>query len=135
TADNGDDVLIGGSGNDKLFAAGGRALLFGGSGADTLTGGSGESILLSGTTKFDSNLAMIDNLLAYWSRTDLDYATRVSNLRAGVSGISPLNSTNVLNDSSADTLTAGSGLDWYFAKLSGSSKDTINSQSNDEQVN
>ncbi len=135
TADNGNDVLIGGSGSDKLFAAGGRALLFGGTGADTLAGGAGESILFSGTTKFDSNLAMIDNLLAYWSRTDLDYATRVSSLKVGVSGISPLNSTNVTNDTSADTLTGGSGLDWYFAKLSGSSKDTVSGQSSDEQVN
>ncbi len=124
--DAGNDILIGGAGNDTLTAGGGRDLLFGGLGADTLNGGADQSILISGTTKFDTNLTMIDNLLAYWSRTDLDYATRVAALRAGsVTGISALNATNIVADTSSDKLNGGAGMDWYFATLSGTAKDTV----------
>jgi len=124
--DGGNDILIGGAGNDTLTAGGGRDLLFGGLGADILNGGSGESILISGTTKFDTNLASIDSLLAYWSRTDLTNSARVAALRAGsVAGIPALNASNVLNDTSADTLNGGAGLDWFFAKLGAPSQDTI----------
>ncbi len=42
--------------------------------------------MFAGTTTFDANLATIDNLLAYWSRTDIDYNTRVAALRAGTVG-------------------------------------------------
>ncbi len=124
--DSGNDILIGGAGNDTLTAGGGRDLLFGGLGADILTGGAGESILISGATKFDTNLPMIDNLLAYWSRTDLSNSARVAALRAGsVSGVSALNATNVLNDTSVDTLHGGAGLDWFFAKVTTPTPDII----------
>ena len=113
-------------GNDTLTAGGGRDILFGGLGADILTGGAGESILISGTTKFDTNLPMIDNLLAYWSRTDLSNAARVAALRAGtVTGVSALNATNVLNDTSVDTLHGGVGLDWFFAKATTPTQDIV----------
>ena len=104
-------------------------------GLRTLGGGAGENILFAGTTTFDTNLTSIDNLLAYWSRTDLDYNTRVAALKAGsASGVPALNSTTVKNDTVVNTLNGGSGLDWFFAKL-GSPKDTINNQVTGEQVN
>jgi Ca2+-binding RTX toxin-like protein len=124
--DSGNDILIGGAGNDTLTAGSGRDLLFGGLGADILNGGAGESILISGTTKFDTNLTTIDNLLAYWSRTDLTNSARVAALRAGsVVGVPALNATNILNDTSTDTLNGGAGLDWFFAKLGAPSQDNI----------
>jgi len=135
-ADNGNDVLIGGAGNDTLTAGAGRDILFGGLGADTLIGGSGEDILISGTTKFDSNLTTIDSLLAYWSNSSLDYATRVAALRAGsVAGVPALTAANIVNDTSADKLTGGSGLDWFFASLSGTSQDTVTNLTSGEQEN
>ena len=136
TGDGNNDALIGGAGNDILTAGSGHNLLFGGLGADTINGGSGENIMFNGTTNFDANIATIDNLLAYWSRTDIDYNTRVAALRAGTAVGSPkLNSTTVLNDTSVNTLNGGSGLDWYFAKLAGTTKDTITNQVTGEQVN
>ncbi len=136
TGDDNNNALIGGAGNDILTAGGGHSLLFGGLGADTLNSTSGEDIQFAGTTTFDANLAQIDNLLAYWSRTDFDYDTRVAALRAGtVIGAPKLNSTTVKNDTAANTLNGGSGLDWFFAKLAGNPKDTINNQISGEQMN
>jgi Ca2+-binding RTX toxin-like protein len=135
-ADNGNDVLIGGAGNDTLIAGSGRDVLFGGLGADTLTGGSGEDILIGGTTKLDSSLTEIDALLAYWANPNLAYATRVAALKAGtVAGVPALNATNIVNDTSANTFNGGSGLDWFFAKLSGSPKDIVNNLLSGEQEN
>lgn len=133
--DTGNNVLMGGAGNDTLIAGSGHDLLFGGLGADTLTGGTGESILFSGTTKLDSNLTAIDTLLAYWARTDLNFNTRVTSLRSGsVAGVLALNSTNVIDDTSVDTLNGGSGLDWFFAKAI-SPKDIVNNLSGGDQQN
>jgi hypothetical protein len=134
--DSGNDILIGGAGNDTLTAGGGRDLLFGGLGADTLNGGADQSILISGTTKFDTNLTMIDSLLAYWSRTDLTYATRVAALKAGsVAGVSALNATNIVNDTFADKLNGGAGADWFFANLGTGTKDTVTNLVSGEQEN
>ncbi len=134
SGDDNNNALIGGGGNDTLTAGNGRNLLFGGLGADTINGGAGESIMFAGTTTFESNVTTIDNLLTYWSRADLDYNTRVADLKAGVSGIPALNSTTVKNDTSVNKLNGGTGLEWFFAKL-GSPKDTINNQVTGEQVN
>ncbi len=136
TGDNGNDALIGGGGNDTLTAGSGHNLLFGGLGADTLNSTSGEDIMFAGTTTFDANIAQIDNLLAYWSRTDLDYTTRVAALKAGsVVGAPRLSSTTVKNDAAANKLNGGSGLDWFFAKVAGNPKDTITNQISGEQIN
>jgi Ca2+-binding RTX toxin-like protein len=136
TGGSGSNVLIGGAGNDTLTAGSGRDILFGGLGADTLTGGADESILISGTTKFDTNVTMIDNLLTYWGRTDLAYAARVSALRTGsVIGVSAMNSTNVLADTSIDKLSGGASLDWFFATLSGAATDTVANLSSGELEN
>ncbi len=135
SGDDNNNALIGGGGNDNILAGSGRNLLFGGLGADTINGGAGENIMFAGTTTFESNVATIDNLLSYWSRADLDYNTRVADLKTGsVNGVPALNSTTVKNDTSVNKLNGGTGLDWFFAKL-GSPKDTINNQVTGEQVN
>ena len=82
-------------------------------------------MLIAGTTTFSNNLAVLDALFGYWLGGD-DFATRVTNLRAGsVAGVPALNATSVKDDTSVDTLTGGAGLDWFFAKLSGPAADTI----------
>ena len=48
TADDGDNVLKGGSGSDKLNGGGGNDQLFGNNGTDTLNGGAGDDILAGG---------------------------------------------------------------------------------------
>jgi len=127
------DIVLGGNAGDTLTGGTGgsgssvRNLLIGGPGADKLIGGRDEDLLISGTITFSATPGALDALFAYWTGSD-DFATRVANLRAGnIAGIPALNSTTVLSDTAKDTITGGSGLDWYFANLTGPAKqiDTI----------
>jgi len=121
--------VIGGSGNDTLVAGADRSILIGGGGADKLVGGSGEDILIGGTTDFTQpklNLAAWSAILNEWNRTDLGFDDRVSDLMTGANakGVAALNvvdgkaillnSKTVHGDLAADTLTGGTGLDWFF---------------------
>jgi Ca2+-binding RTX toxin-like protein len=130
----GNDVLVGGLGNDKLTAGPGRSLLLGGAGADTLTGGAGDDLLIAGTTNFDTNTQALLAVLREWKRTDASYATRISHLRngGGKNGSFKLTSNTVHADTSADKLTGGAGLDWFWATLP---QDTITDRGGSEQVN
>lgn len=107
-----DNVLVGGAGNDVLDGRGGRDLLIGGVGADQLQGGTGDDILISGTTTHDGWSVVLNDLLARWSRTDLSYEQRITNLRT--SGWC-LDSTTVQQDTDVDTLTGDAGRDWFWA--------------------
>ncbi len=122
------NVVLGGSAADNLTGSDGRDLLFGGAGADTLNGGEGDDILFESMPSFASNASTIDALLTYWNRNDLDYSTRVTQLRTGATGaagLPKLNSSTVKDDTSADILTGSDGLDWFFAKLKSPNEDTI----------
>ncbi|HEY2760191.1 MAG TPA: hypothetical protein VGI75_05595, partial [Pirellulales bacterium] len=132
------NAVIGGSGADNLTGSSGRDLLFGGAGADKLTGGSGDDILFDATPSFGANATTIDSLLTYWNRTDLDYITRITQLRAGTTGVvnlPKLNATNVKNDSNIDMLTGGADNDWFFASLGSKNKDTVVDLELAEQIN
>jgi hypothetical protein len=158
----GNDILVGGPGDDSLTGGDGRDLIMGGLGQDNLSGGGGEDILISGTTTFDNNGTTQAAILKFWEMdsvtstvtisgststvtTPLPFATRVAELRAGTTGdstIPPLNATNVRNDVSIDTLAGGTvisstddNLDWFFANLSGSPRDTITDFSAAESFN
>jgi hypothetical protein len=113
---NGNNILVGSDGADILEAGTGRDILIGGLGLDTLTGGSGDDILIAGRTTNDTSAANLNTLRTAWISAS-PYATRVTNLRAGVG--SPLVSlkakVNVLNDAGEDDiLTGGANSDWYF---------------------
>ncbi len=151
----GNDILVGGPGDDSITGGDGRDLIMGGLGRDTLSGGGGEDILISGTTTFDDSGTTQAAILKFWETdsvtssdgtvTPLPFATRVAQLRAGTTGntaIPALNATNVRNDVSADTLTGGTvisatddNLDWFFANLSGSPRDTVTDFSAGEAFN
>jgi Ca2+-binding RTX toxin-like protein len=122
---DGNNILIGGGGNDDLAAGTGRDLLFGGNGKDTLTGGTGEDILFSGPTTFENKLTALDALGVLWSRENLDFATRIAMLRAGVVGVPKLNNRSARRDRIIDTLTGGENLDWHFGTLHGTVADTL----------
>ena len=118
---NGDDVLIGGSMNDSLIGSAGRDLFIGGAGADTLentlsgTGG-GDDILIGGTSSLSNNVAALNAVMAEWSSAN-SFVSRVFNLfnGGGANGAIVLNNLTVQNDSSsADRLTGGSEIDWFF---------------------
>jgi hypothetical protein len=113
------NVLVGGSGADRLLGGRGPDILIGGSGPSTLNAGSGGDILIGGTTSFDTNAAALAAVLAEWSRTDIDYATRIAHLNGstsgGLNGSVLLNSSTVHADGQVNNLYGGPGLDWYFA--------------------
>jgi len=113
------NVLVGSGGTDRLLGGQGRDILIGGAGQAKLQAGGGGDILIGGTTAYDNNAAALAAILAEWSRTDIDCATRIAHLNGSLSG--GLNGTNLLNTSTvhsnglADNLYGGAGIDWYFA--------------------
>jgi Ca2+-binding RTX toxin-like protein len=123
---SGNDILVGTAGPNVLNGNGGRDLIIGGGGSDALTGGSGDDILIAGTTSYDTDLAALDALLAYWSRTDLTYEQRVAGLQAGITfesgGVTrhaALNPSTVKHTKARSVLVGGPGQDWFFGRTGG----------------
>ncbi|MBL8817101.1 MAG: hypothetical protein JNL58_13820 [Planctomyces sp.] len=114
------NILVGNAGNDNLTGGGGRDLLIGGLGADTIDGGADDDILVGGRTTSDTSIAKLNVIHAEWISANA-YSTRISNLRAGVgSSTNSLKAkVTVRNDSvgSVDSLTGGTGDDWFFKAL------------------
>ena len=118
------NVIFGGAGNDTIVGLAGRDLLFGGNGSDSLDGGDDEDIVIGGLTTYYSETTKVLDRTAMtaiwneWTRTDLAYASRITNLKngGGLNGTFKLNSLNVLTDSTAmlDTLAGGLALDWFW---------------------
>ena len=114
-----DNVLVGNAGADTLVGGDGRDILIGGLGLDTVNGGAGDDILIAGRTTSDSSAANLNTLRTQWISAN-SYAARITNLRAGVGGplVSLKAKTNVLNDAGEDdSLTGGTGIDWYLRAL------------------
>jgi Ca2+-binding RTX toxin-like protein len=102
----------------------GRDILIGGAGQATLEAGTGETILIGGTTAYDNNAAALAAILAEWSRTDIDYSTRIADLTSGTAGKNVINGTyfylnanTVHGNGLADNLYGGPGMDWFFAGM------------------
>src|SRR5262249_2879994 len=115
TGDSAGGVLVGGAGADTLTGGSGRRILIGGQGADTVKGGSADDIVIGGNTSYDANNAALMTLLAEWQSSD-SYATRVAKIKSGTlpGGVKLVAGATVANDSAADHLTGGAGLDWFF---------------------
>ena len=119
TGNGGNDILVGNSGNDQLLGGAGRDIMIGGTGLDILNGGIDEDILIAGRTTSDALFSNLNDLRSEWISANA-YATRIANLRAGVgaSAASLKAKVNVLNDAGEDdSLTGGSGTDWYFRAI------------------
>jgi Ca2+-binding RTX toxin-like protein len=113
------NILVGNAGDDTLNGGGGGDILIGGLGLDTLNGGEDEDILIAGFTTSDSLFSDLNVLLVEWVSVN-SYATRISNLRAGVGApaVSLKATVNVQNDAGEfDSLVGGNGTDWYFRAL------------------
>jgi hypothetical protein len=104
---SGDNILIGGIGR--------RNLLIAGSSASTLVAGNDDDILIGGTTAYDTDLAALQAIMAYWTGSD-DYATRVANLMSS-NGVPLLDATTVTGNGGGNMLTGGSGLDLFYGNL------------------
>jgi Ca2+-binding RTX toxin-like protein len=88
-------------------------VLIGGNGRDTIVGGPADDIVIGGSTTYSMgwHYGTLMDILAVWQSAD-SYTTRISNLRSGYHGLVP--GTTVLDDGSADRLTGGGGMDWFF---------------------
>jgi hypothetical protein len=133
----GNDLIVGDANANTLIGGTGRNILIGGAGSDTLDASqsSGDNLLIGGTTAYDSNLAALEAIFAEWTRTDLSFHNRFSDLTTGTNdlGVTPLNQVNgvlilltpttVHADSSPDTLIGSNRTDpatrqrvhnWFF---------------------
>jgi PKD repeat protein len=129
------NILVGGDGSDVLKGGSMRDLLIGGIGADTLKGDGDDDILIAGSTAYDNNLAALRAALATWMRTDITYDQRVAALGSSAAAF-PLNVNSVTGDNDVDSLSGGTGQNWFFGNISGgrASADTMHDRQSSEQV-
>ncbi len=111
---SGNDILVGNGGN-FLWGNGGRDILIAGSSASILVGGQGQDLLIGGTTDYDTSRTALDNIMAEWSRTDINYATRAANLVNGT-GVPRLNASTVHRNGGGNQIHGAGGLDLFFAE-------------------
>ena len=133
-------ILIGGPGNDTIIGGAGRNLLIGGSGADTDHRGQLRRHPGRGPDSFDLDPVALDAIFAEWTRTDEDYATRVSHLLngGGLNGSDVFSGLTVQDDLATDVLTGGTAsppagstnLDWFVANTG----DTVTDQQPGETI-
>ncbi len=129
---DGNDVLTGGAGNDALAGGNGKNIQIGGNGVDALTGGSSEDLLLGARYTGEADTASLTALLAEWisaSSFDNRVAHLLGTLAGGANVGFTLTSATVKEDGVKDTLTGGSGKDWYLRNSLGAvvaNRDTVN---------
>lgn len=134
------NVLLGGAGNDTLTGGAGNDVLISGLGADLINGSGGDDIVIGGTTSYDSNQAALCAILAEWGRTDATYSTRVAHLQGkrgsgtGLNGSNLLTTATVVDDTAIDDLRGGTGMDWFFIKPRGTTKDIVEDRAKGETV-
>ncbi len=119
----GHDVIIGNAAGNSINGGAGRDILVGGGNStDELVGGTGDDVLIPGISIDElihpNWITRFTELRSTWTSA-ASYTDRVNSLR---NGAGPGNSSlqagwNLLNDSQTDTLTGGSGQDWYFSGL------------------
>jgi hypothetical protein len=104
------NILVGNGGNVLTGGDGRRNLLIAGASASTLVGGNDDDILIGGTTVYDTQAGMVSlqALMAYWSSTTDDYATRVANLLNGT-GCPRLDNTIAHSNGGGNTLMGNNG--------------------------
>ena len=128
---DGNDVLTGGDGTDVLTGGNGKNILIGGNGLDALTGGSTEDLLLGARYINEGDTTALAALLTEWTSAnsfDDRVAHLLGTLAGGANGGFTLTPTTVKEDAAQDTLTGGSGKDWYLRNSTGltvANRDTI----------
>jgi hypothetical protein len=88
TGSNGNNLLVGDANANVLIGGTGRNVLIGGGGGDTLDASraTGDNLLIGGRTDFDAWLAALDAVFAEWTRLDLGFRDRFSDLTGGSNG-------------------------------------------------
>jgi hypothetical protein len=125
TGSIGNDMLVGDDLNNDLIGGSGRNIVIGGGGADTLTGGAGDNILIGGTTDYDSDGGALQTIWQEWLRTDVDFATRISDLTNGVGPNNVHLTAQTVHGDGAQDILNGGGQNWFFVSLN---EDVVNNQ-------
>jgi ELWxxDGT repeat protein len=124
-------ILVGLGGNDNLTGGTQRDLLLGGLGSDTLNGSSGDDLLVASLVSFEAQREGLIAIYNEWNSTRT-FAQRTANLWGSGTGTRSNGSTflnsdandavtdTVFADGDIDSLTGGSGQDWFFADLADS---------------
>jgi hypothetical protein len=112
TGSAGNDLLVGDANPNVLIGGTGRNILIGGAGSDTLDASraTSDNILIGGTTDFDMKIAALNAIFAEWTRTDLGFHDRYSDLTTGRNGtgVPALNGTTLLTPATNPTSSNGS---------------------------
>jgi hypothetical protein len=116
---NGNNVVVIGNGTDTIQAGNGDNLIAAGLGQHTVLVGNGSNILIDGTVTLTQNGDSLRQVLSDW----ISYGKAASNV---ASIRKRLHVT--YNTSHANTLLAGSGLDWFWETYA---KDTTNRKPSD----
>ncbi|MCA9220885.1 MAG: hypothetical protein KDA71_11190 [Planctomycetales bacterium] len=120
----GNDAVLGGDDNDRLFGGAGNDFVFGGNGADSLIGDAGSDALHGGTTDVDSDVAMLQYLMSHiefatevgWGSAN-SFATRQTDLQAGIAFQGDSGAIDGLNGSTGEDLFVMNGEDTVFRVL------------------
>jgi Ca2+-binding RTX toxin-like protein len=102
---NGQNVVVEGNGTDNVQAGNGNNLIVGGLGKHTIQVGNGSNILIDGSvqlTNSDDSLVQVLNDWTKYGATTANVASILARLRV------------TFNTINANTMQAGSGLDWFF---------------------
>ncbi len=116
--------LIGGPGNDLFVGNGqanvltggtGRNILIAGAGRGTLIGNTNQDLLVGGTTVYDSNLTVLDAVMAEWASA-ASYTVRVPLILngGGLNGKYHLGAADFTSNRGGNTLTGGPGVDLFY---------------------
>ncbi|HEV3341571.1 MAG TPA: choice-of-anchor Q domain-containing protein [Pirellulales bacterium] len=97
---DGNNVVVAGGGHDLIWAGNGDNLIVGGLGHDYIVVGNGNNILIDGSVQLSQDA--LGQVLNEWIAGD------ITDVRKTLSGAVTYNQTN------ANTLIAGKGLDWFW---------------------
>jgi Ca2+-binding RTX toxin-like protein len=123
------NILVGNAGNDAITdGGGGRDVMIGGTGADVMAGNGSDDLRIAARTAYDASFTSLLALRGAWASSS-SYSTRVSQLKAGVSGVKIASST-VFNDSAIDALFGGTAGGWFVINAG----DTVKDRSSSETV-
>jgi hypothetical protein len=106
TAGDGSNVVVEGNGTDTVTAGNGNNLIVGGLGRHTITVGNGTNILIDGSATVYKPQDSLRRILNDWVANPT--ASNQSKIRSRF--------TVNYNTKYANTLSAGSGIDWFFYK-------------------
>ncbi len=109
-AGNGNNIIVAGSGNNYLRAGNGVNLIAGGPGRDTILAGNGDNILIDGSVQLTQPGDTLSTVLANWV-SDIQHHDTAAQIAAL---IAPRLSIT-FNKTSANTIEAGNGFDWFWA--------------------